>query len=229
MKKDDTEDQVARSRLRAIQYQHVDGTYELTFGGAFLLMAACFYVVSLIAIPNSFFSNNLLPFAPLIVWVGGVVLIDALVQRLRARVTYPRTGYIAYRKPQPLKRTTRLVIWIGIPLLTIILLAFIFLNRPMFQQTDQDYISFLFPSFCGLLFSGLWVILGWKTSLPRFYLLALVSALVSVGLFWNGVGGNTAIALLFGAMGMVLCVSGGLTLRQYLRQNPAPQEAADEQ
>ena len=78
-----------------------------------------------------------------------------------------------------------------------------------------------------MLFSGLWVILGWKISLPRFYLFGAVSLLVGAGLFFNGVGGNIGLALLLGVMGVVLCISGGLTLRHYLRQNPAPQETTD--
>jgi hypothetical protein len=229
MKKKIPEDPVAHSQLRALQYQHVDGGFELTFGGAFLLMAVCFYVITRIAASNSFLSNNLLPFTPLVVFVGGVYLMDTLVQRLRMRVTYPRTGYIDYQKPRPLKRSTRLIIWIGIPVLTVILLVLLFLNRSQFHTEGQDDMSILMPSFSGLLFSGLWMIAGWKTSLPRFYLIAAVSLLLSAGLFLNGVGGNTGMALLLGAMGVVLCVSGGLTLRHYLLKNPFPQETADGQ
>lgn len=221
MKKNFPEDLVARSRRRALQYQHVDGTFELSFGGAFLLMAVSFFLISRIAI-----SNDLLLFAPLVVFVGGAYLMDTLVQRFRMRVTYSRTGYIAYQKPRPIKRSTRLVIWIGIPVLTGIVLALLFLNRPMYPIGDQDYVPIM-TLFSGLMFTGLWVIVGWKTSVPRFYLIAVVSLLVSAGLLLNGVVVQTSLMWLFGAMGLALCVSGGLTLRQYLRKNPVPQETAE--
>jgi hypothetical protein len=224
MKKNDPEDMVSRSRLHARQYQHVDGTFELTFGGASLLMAVSYYVTGKIAS-----SNSLLPFVPLVVFVGGVYLLDFLVQQLRMRFTYPRTGFINYLKAQPLKRSIRLIIWIGIPVLTMLLLALILLNRPMFHAESQNYASTLIPSFTGLLFSGLWVMIGWMVSLPRFFLTSVVSLLVGVGIFIYGVGDNAGMALLFGAMGGALMVSGGLTLRQYLRINPLPQETADEQ
>ncbi|MDD5370454.1 MAG: hypothetical protein PHQ40_15330, partial [Anaerolineaceae bacterium] len=194
MKNNFPEDPVARSRRRAIQYQHVDGGYEFTFGGAILLMAVCFAIVGQLISANSFFSNTLLPFAPLVVFVGGGYLIDFLVQRFRMRVTYPRTGYLTYQKPQPLKRSTRWAIRIGIPLLTVVLLGITFLNRARFPTGNQDFASALMPSFFGLLFSGLWVVIGWKVSVPRFYLTAAVTLLVSAGLFLNGVGGNTAWA-----------------------------------
>lgn len=223
MKKHSPKDPVSRARRRALRYQHLDGTFELTFGGAFLLMAVCFYGLSRVAISDPSVSTGLLSFTPLVALGGGIYLMDTLVRQLRMRITYPRTGYIAYPKPRPLKRSTRLAIWIGLPVFTVILLALLFLNRAKFYTADQDYVSILMPPFFGLLFSGLWMIIGWKVSVPRFYFTAAVSFLVSAALFLKGVGGTTGIALLFGAMGVVLCASGGLTLHRYLRGNPTPQ------
>ncbi len=188
-------------------------------------MAAGFFVTSRFAISDSFLSNDLLFFAPLAAFVGGAYLMDALVKRLRTRVTYPRIGYIDYQKPRPIQRSTRLVIWIGIPLLTLIILAFMFLNRPMFHSVNQDDMPIM-TLFMGLLFSGLWLIVGWKTSLPRFYGIAAVSFLVSAGLLLNVVGVKTSLMVFFGVMGLALCASGGLTLRQYLRSTRPPQETS---
>ena len=214
-------DDLRKPQLRAIQYQHVDGTFELTFGGTFLLMATCFYVISRAKLPDS----SLLLFAPLVVFVGGGYLFDTLIQQLRTRVTYPRTGYLAYRQPQPLKRTTRLIIWIGVPVLTVVLLVLLFLFRSKFPvRQNQDNSLLVFPAFFGLLFSGLYAIMAWKIALPRFYLIAAASLLISAGLFVSGVGTYLGMALLIGAMGALLCASGGVTLWMYLRQNPIVQE-----
>jgi hypothetical protein len=208
-------DDLKKSQLRTIQYQHVDGTFELTFGGTFLLMAVSLYLVSHLAHPDS----SLLSFAPLVVFVGGAFLIDALVQRFRRQVTYQRSGFITYRKPQPLKRTKRLAIWIGVPLLTVLFLAVLFLNRSRFPAGSQDSALLEIPVFSGLLFSGLWAIMGWKLALPRFYLIAAATLLISAGLFVIGVGVYPGMAVLIGAMGVLLCVSGGVTLWKYLRSN----------
>jgi hypothetical protein len=229
MKETTPKDPAIPPKRRVLQYQHIDGTFELTFGGAVLLMGCCYYVISQIPLPDSFAANNLLPFTPLIAFVGGAILIDYLVQRLRARVTYPRSGYIAYKKPQPLKRSTRLFIWIGIPILTMALDALLFINRSKFPAQNQDYFSLLMLGFSGLLFSGLWAIIGWKVALPRFYLIAVISLLTSAGLFFNGIGGYSGWALLLGVMGAALLISGGVTLWQYLRNTPLPPELSDEQ
>jgi hypothetical protein len=224
MKETTSKDLAPDPQKRVLQYQHIDGTFELTFGGAVLLMGCCFYVISQITLPDSFAANNLLPFTPLIAFVGGAFLIDYLVQRLRSQVTYPRSGYIAYKKPQPLKRLTRLFIWIGIPILTVTLVALLFINRSKFPAQNQDYSSLLMLVFSGIVLSGLWVIIGWKVALPRFYLIAAISLLASAGLFFNGIGGYLGWALFFGVVGAALLISGGITLWKYLRQTPLSQD-----
>lgn len=216
-------DDLKETQLRALQYQHVDGTFELTFGGVFLLNAACSYGVSRLEIFNPSLANGLLSFAPLLVFIGGALLIDALVQRFRKRVTFPRTGYIAYQKPQTLKRSTRLIIWIGIPILTVIMVVLLFLNRSKFpMEQNQDYVGNLIPGFFGLVFGGLYAIMGWKIALSRFYLIALVSLLVGAWLFVSGLPTYLGMAFFFGVMGLSLCISGGVTLWRYLLDTPSP-------
>jgi hypothetical protein len=228
MKETFSKDLVTGPQKRALQYQHIDGTFELTFGGAVLLMGGCFYVISRITLPDSFTANNLLPFTPLIAFVGGAILIDYLIQRFRARVTYPRSGYIENKKPQPLKQSTRLFIWIGILILTMMVETLIFLNRSKIPAQNQDNFSFTMLAFSGLLFSGLWAIIGWKVVLPRFYLIAALSLLTSAGLIFNGIGGYPGWAILLGVMGAALLISGGVTLWQYWRNTPLPSEPSDE-
>jgi hypothetical protein len=122
----------------------------------------------------------------------------------------------------------RLFIWIGIPVFVVVLDALLFLNRSRFSTPNQDYFSLLMLGFSTLLFSGLWVIIGWKVALPRFYLIAIISFLAGTGLFINGIGSYLGWALSLGVMGTALLFSGGITLGNYLRQNPAPRELPDE-
>jgi len=211
-------DEIKKAQLRANQYQHIDGTYELTFGITFLLMAASFWIISRAGDSNSFLVNNIYPWIPLVVFMGGIFLIDSLVKRFRLQVTARRSGYMEGRKLQPLKRSTRLAIWIGIPLLTIFLLVVMSLNRGKFRSEGQDSVSLLLPSFMGFIFGGFWIIAGWKLALPRFYIIALVSLAAAIFLFLNGMGGNPGMALFLGAMGSALSLSGGITLWRYLEQ-----------
>jgi hypothetical protein len=224
MKTTTPEDPIKRSQLRVLQYQNIDGSFELTFSGLFLLMAVFFYFMFRVALPNSLLSN-LMPLVLCSVFIGGGYLIDRLVQKLRERYTYPRTGYIAYsRQTKPLRPATRLMIWVGIPLLTVLLLAILFLNRSKFPVSDNpDYSLFIMPGFSGLLFSGLYAIMAWKLALPRFYLIAAASLLVGAGLLASGLPTYLGIAALFGALSLILLISGGLTLWHYLRSTRPPE------
>jgi hypothetical protein len=214
------------TQKRLFRYDYVDGTPDLAFGGLCLVMTICFFIFA--AFPGLSRSTS----SVIIVWVvfgGGGFLISWLSHRLKERFTYPRTGYVAYRRQgRPIKRTTQLLIRIGLPLLTVILLALLFLNRSKFPAQSQDQAIYLNPGLMGFLFSGIFAIAGWKIPLPRYYLIAAAVFLISAAFLVSGSGGTLGMALLSGAMSLILFVSGGLTFRAYLRRNPPHTEASDE-
>jgi hypothetical protein len=78
------------------------------------------------------------------------------------------------------------------------------------------------------MFSGILAMIGWKIALPRYYLIAAITLLTSIVLLFSGPGGNPGLAMLCGAMSLVLFASGGITLWRYLRHNPLPAESPDE-
>ena len=217
---------IQETQKRLFRYDYVDGTPDLAFGGLCLVMAIRFFILA--AFPGLSSST----FSVIIVWVvfgGGGFLISWLSQRLKERVTYPRTGYVAYsRQGRPIKRTTQLLIRIGLPLLTVILLALIFLNRAKFPAQSQDQATYLNPGLMGFLFSGIFAIIGWKIPLRRYYLIAAAVFLISTVFLINGSGGNLGLALLSGAMSLILFISGGATLWQYLHNTRPPEDTSSE-
>lgn len=223
-------DDIKKHQLRVLQYDLVDGTHELFFGLMFLLMAIYFVIQA--AAPESF-SNSILNFLLFILLIpAGAFLINLPIQKLKERVTYPRTGFIVPRRPPEPNRVTRWAVWIGVPVLVVVILALLAIYRPVINSPHaQDWLqtSPLFPVFSSILMCGLWVIIGWRIGLRRFFIIAVLTLLSGIGILLTGLGGNLGMALLFGAMGAVLCASGGVTLWRYLRQNPPPQDTPDEQ
>ena len=218
-------DEITQRQLRTIRYDYVDGTPDLAFGGLFLLMTIIYAILA--AFPG--LSNS--TFSSIIIWAvfgGGGFLIGWLPQRLKERVTYARTGYVAYRRQgRPIKPWARWTIRIGVPILVIVLLALMFLNRQKFPAQSQD-VNYLNPGLLGIMFSGILAMIGWKIALPRYYLIAAITLLTSIVLLFSGPGGNPGLAMLCGAMSLVLFASGGITLWRYLRRNPLPAESPDE-
>jgi hypothetical protein len=220
------DNKIQETQKRLFRYDYVDGTPDLAFGGLCLVVAICFFIFA--AFPGLSSST----FSAVIVWVvfgGGGLLINWLSQRFKEQVTYPRTGYVAYRREgRSIKRKTQLLIRIGIPILTVILLALLFINRSKFPAQSQDQAIYLNPGLMGFLFSGIFTIIGWKIPLPRYYLIAAAVFLISIVFFISESGGNLGVALLSGAMSLVLFASGGLTLWKYLHRNPVSPETTDE-
>ena len=217
---------IQETQKRLFRYDYVDGSPDLAFGGLCLVMAISYFIFAVFpGLSSSTFSAIIV----LVVLGGGGFLISRLSQRLKERVTYPRTGYVAYkRQGRPIKRTTQWLIRIGLPLLTVILLALLFLNRSKFPAQSQDQAIYLNPGLMGLLFSAIFAMIGWKIPLPRYYLIAAAVFLTSTVFLVSGLGGNQGMALFSGAISLILFISGGVTLWHYLRNTRLPVDASSE-
>ena len=202
--------------LRSIQYRFEDGIIELVMGGIFLLAGIYFYLQAVMA--NSQLADVLTASFAL-VFIGGYYLMQYSIRSLKERITFPRTGYVAYRNGSGSR-----VVWIiaafGIAVLTGGLLAF--------SQIKTGPEWNLLPPFSGLVIAIVLGLIGLQTALPRFYGLTGISLVLGGAFAKIGLSNNLSTAAFCGAMGVVLLVSGGAVLRHYLRQNPAPTETSDD-
>jgi hypothetical protein len=96
-------DPTSRPQLRAIQYFFVDGTFEFGFGLLCLILAVYFYLEN----HTTGLVSALLDASLVLVLIGGAWLVNRLVKRIKENVTYPRTGYVAYRREQGKRRGWR--------------------------------------------------------------------------------------------------------------------------
>ena len=216
-------DMTSQAELHAAQYQHVDGSFELTFGGSLLVMALCFLGITYIPGGSTFIGNWVVPYLPLAAFVASAYLLDGLMKRLRMRITVARSGYMEMRKAEPARPPVRRIIRIGIPVLALLVLALLSLNRGKTPTPNLTAFSWLMALFAGFVFTGLWAIAAWKLKLPRFHLLALITLAITIVIFLNRFDNYFNMAILFGVMGAGLCMIGGFILWRYWR-SPAPPE-----
>jgi hypothetical protein len=214
-----------KASLRVLQYDLVDGTYELFFAAFYLAGAAILYAQAVA--PHSIWTDLLAGPGLLLILPGGAFLLDRLIQRLRERITYPRIGYIA-RKPAPESSPRfRRLVWIGVPVLVLAVLTLLSFYRPvLFPAGSSEWEESVpvFPAFFALIMGGLWVILAWKLRLPRFYLIALLTWLTGIAIFLARLSNAVGSAAFCAAMALILGVTGLFTLLVYLRRNPGPLE-----
>jgi hypothetical protein len=76
------------------------------------------------------------------------------------------------------------------------------------------------PAITGALFALAIAIFGWRTSLSRFYILALLSLALGIALTMLGLGQWRGVTAYYAAMGILLVGAGVCTLAAYLRANP---------
>ncbi len=215
------DNKIQETQKRITRYDYVDGTPDMSFGGLFLLMTICFTIFA--AFPR--FAGSI--FAVIIVWVvfaGGGILLGWLPQKLKERVTYPRTGYVNMKSQgRPIKTSTKLLIRIGLPLLTIVLLVILFLNRSKFPAQNPTAATYMNPGLMGFLFNVILAILGWKIRLWRYFVISAAGLLLSILFLFRVPSGNLGMALLSGMMSLIMFISGVATFWKYLHNNPSPQ------
>jgi len=184
-----------------------DGLVDMMFGAYFL------------------FIGLLLPtgaVAPFIVF--SIVFFAPLLQRLKKRFTYPRTGYVELRQgdPGPLP-------WfiLGSLVLGLIALVAVLIAAGVIAQPARWYRWM--PIFFGIWLAGMLLGLGLNVRLVRYYVVAgvalaggpIIALLPLTGKMEN-------IGLFFAAVGAVLLAWGVVAFVRFLRKYPLPaEEAAD--
>jgi hypothetical protein len=202
-----------KTLLRTIQYRFEDGIIELVMATMFLLAGIYFYLLAVI-------ENNqlaeILTASFAVIYIGGWYLMQFLFRSLKERITFSRTGYVAYRKGQE-KRAVRTTEAIVIAVLMGGLLAFAQIKMPQGWNLMPAFFDFLIAIVLGLM--------GLQSGLPRFYMLAVISLILGGTFASIDLNNGLATATYCGAMGVVLLISGSVILRQYLRQNSAQAES----
>lgn len=203
---------------RVKRYWYTDGIGELIGGGMFILLGIFFTA-------QQYFGENsmlggLLQAGLVLLLIGGMYIGRWLIKELKARLTYPRTGYVEYQVDQAninRRRAIAAVVAILVAGLTMI-----------FAQGMPSFLN-LTLALTGIAV-GLILIFaqGRGSGLERFYLLGGISFVLGIVLSLSGLADGYALGLFYGLMGLMFAVSGGLVLRRYLQENPLPAEAERE-
>jgi hypothetical protein len=208
-------DPVIEATKRAQRYWYEDGIWEIGFGLLNLILCAFYFLVQF-----DLWTGPLV-FIPLllqiVIIIGAGWLINRVVAFLKERITYPRTGYVAYRKISPMSRLKRMLLTGTIAVVT---------GGVVGAVATSGGEKSVVPLVAGALTAGVMVYLGYRFSLARMYVLGLFLVFLGGGIYFAGLNNTLGSAAFFGGFGLLLLLSGGLTLFVYLRRT---QPLADEQ
>jgi hypothetical protein len=189
------------------RYFYDDGLVEMAIG-------LLFVAVGLVLLAWQGFDYS--PLVTIIVVVGlpvvvisGTYLIKRLVREMKQRITYPRTGYVAYRQGEPSKWR-----WF-IPLAAFVLaVASLFLPEAFTRMSAM----------VGALLAVVLIFMGYRVSLWRFYAVGIIALVSGVALAWSNVDELIAVSLTFAIAGVALFLAGAFAFAGYIRHHPKPHE-----
>lgn len=209
--------EIKQVEQRVKRYWYTDGIAELASGGMFLLLGLYFGVMGYFE--EGSLISVILQVSMVLFFIGGAFGVRWLVNNLKSRLTYPRTGYVEYRVKDGETRKRRLVI---VASTMIISAASVVLVEYIHWLNSMVFIT-------GLLVGVIFIALRGKSSgLKRFYVLGGLAILLGTALAYTGLPQVYTLTFFYSLLGMAILISGGLVLRRYLAENPAPTENDNE-
>jgi hypothetical protein len=199
---------------RTHRYWYEDGLPEIAAGCMFV--ACGLFLFMMYSVPPGSPLAPILAIGFVILVAFGGLFVSRAVKAVKNRVTYPRTGYVSYRRPESNRRRRIIAasLGLGIGMLGIILSI---AGAPTWLMS--------MPMVQGLIIGAGLLYIGRRLGLTRFYGLAPLSVLIGVGVALNGFEDALGSAAYFGEMGFVLMASGLRALRTHLsRSQPAEEE-----
>jgi hypothetical protein len=140
---------------------------------------------------------------------------NSIMQFFRKRLIYPRTGYV---KPVPPSEKRRRL-WKP-KLIAIFIIVVLFTAFAVLVSKYGPWMPLLF----GVILTAGSLYLARRSGLPRFYFIALLYVLIGVGASFlvmsSTLNGGMGIFIGFLASGLVVIVSGGITLSIFIRNHP---------
>ncbi|MBE3129882.1 MAG: hypothetical protein IMZ54_04080 [Acidobacteria bacterium] len=197
---------IEKIEKRTVQYFYNDGLSEIAIGLIFLVLGG--YIFGQTIVPEGSPLNAVYSVLFVLVIASSGFLVNRILRFLKRRITYPRTGYLAYKKrePSPKRRLAAGIVG-GVIAALFTLLAI------------APSVKALLPALNGLLLAFAFFLFANKIGLVRFYILAAASAVIGIAATAAGVGDTKGISLYYGLFGAAVIISGLATLVAYLRKS----------
>ena len=196
---------------RPVRYWNVDGLPELMMGLLWIVWGGTWLLGQRVPHDWRWAAYWLLVPPTLAAAAYGV---NWATRRLKARVTFPRTGYVEWKAPGPGTRIGAAAVAITAALA----LAVMVLTGD--SRPDGQMVT---PIIAVILSLG-FVVISVRQHAPHYLALGGVALALGIALGWTH-GGWTSVNWMFLGLGLALTLVGGLRLARFLRRHaPSPEE-----
>ncbi len=207
---------IEKIEKRTFQSFYDDGLGEITLGLFLFLFGGVLFAQTVVREKSAIYQA--LGLLSIIMVLSAGLLTGRIVSFLKRRITYPRTGYVAFKKREqsPKRRAAAMIV-----------AAIIGASVAALYGLSPS-VNALFPAVNGLLFAVAVFFFALKVGLTRFYVLAAVSAVIGIALAAAGIGEIKGIGFFYMLFGIAIAISGLAALIVYLRRSPKPATAGSE-
>ena len=207
---------IEKIERRTIRSFYDDGLLEIALGAFLLFLGGWLYAQA--AAPEGSGLGAALSALFVLVIVSAGVVVGRVVRFLKQRITYPRTGYVAFKKKEPSPKRRAAAALAG---------GLIGASLAVLYGLSPSARTAL-PAVNGLLFAVAVLLMANKVGVLRFHILAAASAVIGVGLTAAGAGDLRGVGLFYGLFGAAVVLSGLAALVVYLKRSPRPAPEAPE-
>lgn len=191
---------------RAQRYWTIDGLPELLMGALWIVWGAAFLAGE--ALPRGPAWNVYWMFTPAVLAFSGVAAVWAIKQ-LKARITFPRTGYVEWKEPSRPQRLLTAAVAILTAMLLVVIIS---------TGRARGVESAAAPAL-GVILSLGFLVASVRQRAP--YLLALAAVALTLAVVFGTVArGWYSVNWMFIALGAAAVVVGTIRLRIFLRKHP---------
>jgi hypothetical protein len=206
-------DPIREIEKRTQRYWFEDGIWDLGFGFILLIMGLFFL-----------FTANLPEENPISKWaglfqivliVGSFFALSKVVRLLKERITYPRTGFVVYRRKNRSRRA-----------LTSGLVGMVFAGS-MAYLTTLPIVKDRITAVNGILLGLTCLYLGYRFGVIRYYLIGGLTILIGYLISLQSVEYVSGVGWFFSSFGVIWLVSGAAALIHYLRSTQPADKDSD--
>jgi len=201
---------IEKIEKRTVRSFYEDGLFEIALGAVFLLLGGYFFAQ--MTAPAGSALEGVLSILFVFVIGSSAFLASRLLRFFKRRITYPRTGYVAFKKKEPSSRRR---------VATAVVAGVIGASLAALYSLSPS-VKVLLPALNGLLLAIAVLFFANKIGLVRFFVLAALSAAIGFAVTAAGIGDIKGVSLYYGLFGAAAFLSGLVTLVVYLRRSPRP-------
>lgn len=188
------------------KYWYIDGLSEIAGGLILFAAGLTYWLVSTLESTN--IKAMLLMLAQPAVIIIGSLIVQKYLPKIKERLTYPRTGYLTFRKPPRNRRVKRALI---VGLIAGLVGALITM---LSSKLPENFLPLLSSVFL-LIFS---IYIAYQTAVPRFYVIGILMVLLGAAISFMPFENVLPYTLFFCGIGIIWIISGVVTLVGYLHK-----------